>query len=687
MVKHQLEDRDDGEERKQPRKERTMNITEHAFKDTENESMATELEIKDTKEKITATELEIKDTKEKIKETKKQITATKLEIKGAMAKITAKELEINEKKTKIEEIERQIVDRRRQQEAEDASMNTESVDFDELVRHLQRDKKRLEGEEKRLEGEKKLLEKGLELLEKDMTRLDRDMERLDKNMERLDKDMERLDKNMARLDKSMDALREKERWFWEPGRAPVSSWKGSDARLDWMGFREEKKLFRLDGSYLQYEGGGKEEELFLYCRESFVKQHRFLQEEVLDNQALGWILGPPGSGKTTTSFAFCVSLDMGKWSVAFVRLFFDGSVKFMRIIGNQIKSCCFSAYYATQAFHNILCGWRDDKKLLLLIDGYWSHIEAHQHVLSVCSHWRNQRREDRRLVVVTSMSSRGPKTKVHLDREFNVKQHLVDSWTIEEYLEAVRFDAVYKRVEPFLEMNVSKDQLGFKVPREQGGREDRVRRKHYLAGGSCRYMFDMTSADVIEELNLDSISANSLEMVCRYGACEESGDIKVVSVSIVMLFFQAMERTGLTVKYDKSGQTVHWDACLVKIFDPRKSKKTLPSCRTCFRPISENQGGYDAVFVDLPSKCAQFVQVTVAKQHDFKLRYFPEALIALGILPGHGWTVKVVLLIPQNRVREFKISCVDDRGKLKEYGWEGGQEETNVDIASVLLEH
>jgi MoxR-like ATPase len=51
------------------------------------------------------------------------------------------------------------------------------------------------------------------------------------------------------------------------------------------------------------------QKLVLYCRPTFHEQFKFLRERAINNGVLGWILGPPGTGKSATSLAFASTLD------------------------------------------------------------------------------------------------------------------------------------------------------------------------------------------------------------------------------------------------------------------------------------------------------------------------------------------------------------------------------------------
>eukprot|EP00960_Hanusia_phi_P044345 756593-Hanusia_phi.AAC.2 len=79
----------------------------------------------------------------------------------------------------------------------------------------------------------------------------------------------------------------------------------------------------------------------------------------------------------------------------------------------------------------------------------------------------------------------------------------------------------------------------------------------------------------------------------------------------------------------------------------------------------------------------KFVQVTIAKKHAFKLRYFLQALKALKIPPGDGWTVKVLFVVPLKRLEEFMVEPVYDSGSLVSYGWECGKEAERADVVGI----
>lgn len=99
--------------------------------------------------------------------------------------------------------------------------------------------------------------------------------------------------------------------------------------------------------------------------------------------------------------------------------------------------------------------------------------------------------------MVTSMDSR---RKVNLDDDetFKVKEHVVPSWTLSEYLDAVNDDELFESVRSDLDASDEEDPT----------RQELVEAKYYFAGGSARYMFGCSTATVMTSLD-DAVSAVS----------------------------------------------------------------------------------------------------------------------------------------------------------------------------------
>uniref|UniRef100_A0A7S4K0A2 Uncharacterized protein n=1 Tax=Guillardia theta TaxID=55529 RepID=A0A7S4K0A2_GUITH len=359
------------------------------------------------------------------------------------------------------------------------------------------------------------------------TKLEGEKNRLAVRETRLRDDKRQLRNDKRQLRDKEAGLRDKEARLREETKEKKQAaftWTESEARLDGMGFCKEEKYFRLDCSYLRGTNVNSGEHLLLYCRKAFLEQFRFLQEQVLEHGALGWIQGSPGTGKTTTTLSFCMKLDRNEWSFKCIRLKARSNTCVVEVTGNKRRTCSVAKESEGEQMKLLLEGLLDGKKSLLVLDGYLTHQESHTRALVACIGWRDADRQNRRLVVVTSMASRG-KTYDEEDRELGLKEHIVPSWRIDEYLEAVQFDEFYNKVAPTLEMNVTGEVLGFKMTTRPRSKEERVRHKHYLAGGSCRYMFDMTAAEVLRSLDLALLCAPNLQDLFRGHVGASSGDL------------------------------------------------------------------------------------------------------------------------------------------------------------------
>eukprot|EP00960_Hanusia_phi_P044793 756815-Hanusia_phi.AAC.2 len=71
--------------------------------------------------------------------------------------------------------------------------------------------------------------------------------------------------------------------------------------------------------------------------------------------------------------------------------------------------------------------------------------------------------------------------------------------------------------------------------------------------------------------------------------------------------------------------------CAVETVKEMPRLDQLPGGRTCVQPFNELQGGYNGVLVDKRKRVVQFVHVTTARQHSFKLSFFLQSLQALGV--------------------------------------------------------
>eukprot|EP00960_Hanusia_phi_P057048 763437-Hanusia_phi.AAC.1 len=294
--------------------------------------------------------------------------------------------------------------------------------------------------------------KGCLLQEQDCLRQEKASLRQEKD--RLRQKEDRLRQKEAELVREIRALK--------PGRRGLKhedivnpDWEEVEADLAEAGFKVEQKVFRLNTSFLLRDKEDDHEvgERLLYCRKDFHKQWRFLEEDVCKEGYLGYIVGPPGTGKTLTTMAFMLSICKEGWSVMVVRLWVYRSVGLLEIVEGKQRTCKIRLNVALRSMEAILDEWtrKSKKKLLLFADGYHYHIPLHMELLRECCAWREQDQSNRRLVVATSLGSRG-KIYREEDTEMKVKEHHVYSWTLRECKEAVGYDCLYHSVTGVMEI-------------------------------------------------------------------------------------------------------------------------------------------------------------------------------------------------------------------------------------------
>ncbi|KAJ3383083.1 hypothetical protein HDU84_003865 [Entophlyctis sp. JEL0112] len=157
-------------------------------------------------------------------------------------------------------------------------------------------------------------------------------------------------------------------------------------------------IFKLDSDSVA-DSGLSLSTLMLYCRPGFQLQFEFLQDHVLD---IGWILGPPGMGKSTTALAFASTIPK------------------MHSIEPQLEAILE----------------RVSNKHLVIINGYAAPAERHIDAIENHMYWQSKEMASRCLCVVCSMALCG-KSRVTEDVLNNIKEHFVESWSLGDYKYAV----------------------------------------------------------------------------------------------------------------------------------------------------------------------------------------------------------------------------------------------------------
>ena len=677
-----------------------------------------ELRIKEEKQ-----ELRIKEEKEelRIKEEKE-----KLRIKEEKQELRIKE---EKQELRIKEEKLEIKEEKLQNQKEEA-MRKYHGQGEENKEYWKEVLKSLEDQQTTLEEEKGTLKE-----EKEKLRI-----KEEKLQEQIKEEKEKLRIKEEKLQEQIKEEKEKLRIKWEKLELKEEDsicWTEIAWNCDTVGHKEGGNLFCLGGSFVDQFSSGQAKQEVLYCRECFNEQWRFIEEKVCKAGCLGWILGPPGTGKTMTTMSFLLSLSKDKkWGVMCVRVWKWGPVKVLQVDQGVLRVVEMTRNEIDKGLRRILREWtQSDKKYLVSLDGYQQG--SHESVLTECVLWLHQDRANRRVVITTSMNSRAKK-KPEQDRNEKVEELMVYSWTLEEYLEAIRHELFYLSVAGVMGWSLESDVT------EAEKRSREVESKFQIVGGSCRYMFEHTTEKAINDLRqaMDSVAdykklidmsmgdtsdqfVNRLQgkyrmgsqvywtLVSRFVATELAQrlgesfvrEIEELSgmaanptlkgVLFEMLFFARIGREpglqvllrsgresepqGVPEKWDR------WDLYAVKylgtseIDEARRNGMT----RMCLKPLKWNQGGYDAVIVDWNKTSVCFVQVTIAETHDLKLRYMSECLDSLGVEPGGNWEVRIVFIVKKENLYKFAVRHVENKDILRKYGWAYSQEEIDANVVGM----
>ncbi|EKX55075.1 hypothetical protein GUITHDRAFT_99710 [Guillardia theta CCMP2712] len=244
--------------------------------------------------------------------------------------------------------------------------------WEDVLKDLADQEKKLEKEREELRKEKK--EEELRKKEEEL-RNDKTKAMLKRHVDGENKEYwEDVLKDLADQEKKLEKEREELRKGWKglPERENHIAWKEITRNRDAGGYMEERKFFCLDGTFWDQKSSGQERQRVLYCRECFKEQWDFIKERVCEAGCLGWILGPPGTGKSTTTMSFIQSLSMEEgWMVMCVRLWKWSSVQVLQVDGGVLRIAELPRNGAEDMLRRVLREWsRSKKKYLVSLDGY-----------------------------------------------------------------------------------------------------------------------------------------------------------------------------------------------------------------------------------------------------------------------------------------------------------------------------
>ncbi|KAH9183716.1 hypothetical protein AeNC1_014309 [Aphanomyces euteiches] len=253
----------------------------------------------------------------------------------------------------------------------------------------------------------------------------------------------------------------------------------------------------IPGELLQMSAIGSKRDILLYRRAQVNELWQFLNDRVIAEKKLGYIVGPPGTGKSMATLSFVASLDRTQWRVIWIHLAKQFCSTFLDLGTN--KSSLFDPLKFE--FPEYLDG---QNNLFVCLDGL-DNIQGHNEVL--CSiQKRLGRHGSNRFVVCSSMATPG-KRKREDDKQVGVEFFHMYSWTRDEYREAVSNPEFFNLVKDNLDATLPSDVNDPTDLTSKDYLDDMVDLKFYYAGGSCRYMFDYQTQEVKLELRTGIISA------------------------------------------------------------------------------------------------------------------------------------------------------------------------------------
>ncbi|KAJ8330315.1 hypothetical protein O5D80_001316 [Batrachochytrium dendrobatidis] len=420
----------------------------------------------------------------------------------------------------------------------------------------------------------------------------------------------------------------------------------------------------------------------------------FLREKVIDNGILGWILGPPGTGKSTTALAFASTLDKNDWVVTWIHLYIDCYPVCVRLEGDSKKSQEIYDSNIDKLF-DILHKVDESKQHIVFIDGYTSNGQKHIDVQQACYSWLEEDREKRRLE--------------------------------EEYIHAVQNDEFFNHVKAVLDSDLQID----------SSREDLVRSKLYFAGASARCMFLFATKDVIQQTYglvtfvndifpyvkgtigdqsnnvVDRLFSSSLvdndvfprktSIVSRfYGvmlaikagpdlirklvkATRHDGNPSMDGWMLEMWFFASLHYDGVKLFDENDNEVQTWPASNFKTLDINAFPALPENNGVWFKPNKWDQGGFDAIFLDKGKGLVRFVQVTDGDTHSFKIEYFHSFLLMLCQSPESFeiTCLEIIFVADQKKRSTFKVAEPSVPGMLTDFGWRLGEELDKVKVVFI----
>jgi hypothetical protein len=457
----------------------------------------------------------------------------------------------------------------------------------------------------------------------------------------------------------------------------------------------------------------------------------FLKKTVLDEGHTGFIYGPPGTGKSNTTLAFCLSNETQQCVVTWIHLNRGGAEPdCFQIKGNLVQI----ENVSKETIAGLLSSATE--KHFVILDGYADSETAHVPLKNTCCDWFKKNKENRRLVIVSSMSS-GIKMPADDESKLRWKEHVVCSWEFAEYEKAIESEDFFDSVKQYLDADDVSLLVADAAQLTKEQKSSLLAAKYYFAGGSSRFMFSTRTEEVTEKLNRGLISVADISpylygdvgdrspqvvnrLLGRLPHPKEKFDFRVFIISryasllftkkmgpekvlvyadylaslrnpslmgwiFEMLFFSVLRHRGVHL-VDAKNQRMVWTKAEPLLFDPLSFKFTEEATRNSvwYQPQKWNQGAYDAVFIALDDGgySVRFVQVASGDTHDLRLDII-HAFMNRCKQYFEMKALEIMFLIPKSKLKVFEIKNITGNGLLSPFGWTQGKESEQCKILAL----
>ena len=376
-----------------------------------------------------------------------------------------------------------------------------------------------------------------------------------------------------------------------------------------------------------------------------------------------------------------------------------------------------------EEFESFLAASTIGQNHLLILDGV---TPDHRDADKLSYKWLRKDLPNRRLIHVSSMAS-GIRFSADEKRENKYFEVKFLSWRLADYLEAIKNSGFLAQIETMLDAHIPPSGLPGAAGPKRGipdislSAENKIESKFHFAGGSSRAMFDMTTDQIVAEVSDDVQRATHLfgylsgeisecsdktvnrllswyvdsssllrcipvsafassAIAIRLGpqmvsnlrrALQNEANPSMDGILLEMWIFAKLRVSSLKFREKCDGAWIdsEWKGSVVISFNPlTRMPPILPSEDTWLKPTRWQQGGYDAVQINLREKRVVFLQITRSTSHSFLTDYFTNLLDQI----KYVWCQEIKYLaiyfvVPTTRGATFRVEKPSTSGLFSDY--------------------